>query len=1065
MKDSGFQFKAYIFVLANFLLIISDSFCQNTFKNFNPSNEKTGAAVRALLQDSNGYLWLGSSGGLIRYNGIDFKKYLREDSLSDNDISAFYMSGKDSIWLGYSNGQIAVFNTAGEKFENFNPDEGLPAQKITAIQKDSEGKIWFATYGEGIYFYDGTRIHSINSDDGLSDNSVYTIFIDKNGQIWAGTDGGISIINPHENDKSKQLKKLSMKDGLPDNIVKFISQDETSILIAMQDSGVCRYFPEQKRFDNSFFPGVWNYGSVSSFAMDKMGALWIGTSQNGLIQYFLHSGDVRFYNHKNGLASNAVFTVMEDREHTIWVGSSSGISQYNYSRFEFLNQKDGLLSNNIYAFFTDSKGNYWIGSDVGLTRYSISSMGKTEVKNYTVKNGISHQQVVSIFEDVTGNIWLGTYGGGVCKLNPSTEKIQIYSEKNGLANNNVMSIAADKNGNIWFATLGGVSRISSDGLIKNFFAKDGIGSDYAYFVFNDSKNNIWLATDGGGIVKYDGTNFKTYGKNEGLGSETVFSIDEDKNGNIWLSAADAGIYKYDGLLGEHEGSFQNYNSKNGLRDDSPSVLICDHQNNVIIAHKSGIDKYNSISNTFQYFGADEGLTSFEPNLNAVHKQKDGIIWLGTTNGAVKYNTSESLNNLVEPLTKITRLRVLTEDMQLNSEPTFQHNQNNITFDFIGLSLTNPQKVRYRIMLENFDKDWSAEMQATTFNYPYLPPGNYKFLVKACNNDGLWNKIPASYEFTIKPPFWLTWWFWTFTISFVFGSAYFYTKWKTRKIESEKKILEQKVQDRTKEIMMQKQIIEEKSKNITDSINYAKKIQQAILPPTETIYKTLPDSFVLYKPKDIVSGDFYFFAQKNNHILLAAVDCTGHGVPGAFMSMIGSNQLQQIINEKAITRPSEILTQLNKGIKIALRQSEQNSQKDGMDLALVSFNPDCRNSENYQLEFAGAYRPLYHISEGKLNEVKSDKTAIGGITDENYAFGNKQIPLKKNDVVYICSDGYSDQFGGPDEKKFMTKRFKELILTIQDKNMSEQKEILEKTIENWKGDLEQMDDILVIGIKF
>lgn len=263
-----------------------------------------------------------------------------------------------------------------------------------------------------------------------------------------------------------------------------------------------------------------------------------------------------------------------------------------------------------------------------------------------------------------------------------------------------------------------------------------------------------------------------------------------------------------------------------------------------------------------------------------------------------------------------------------------------------------------------------------------------------------------------------------------------------------------------ELISKNLIIEEKNKNISDSINYAKRIQEAILPATSEMNDVFSDHFILYKPKDVVSGDFYAFARKESKVIFAAVDCTGHGVPGAFMSMIGTDKLNHIVIEQGITKPSEILNQLNLGIKTALKQRDADSgeTRDGMDLALCMFD-----TASGTLEFAGAHRPLYHIN-GELKIVDADKTAIGGWTDENYSFTNHQVEVKKGDCIYLFSDGYADQFGGPKQKKFTTKRFKELLFSIRDKSMEEQKAILNETIEHWKGDLEQVDDILVVGVR-
>ncbi|MCE3278243.1 MAG: protein serine/threonine phosphatase [Bacteroidetes bacterium] len=278
-----------------------------------------------------------------------------------------------------------------------------------------------------------------------------------------------------------------------------------------------------------------------------------------------------------------------------------------------------------------------------------------------------------------------------------------------------------------------------------------------------------------------------------------------------------------------------------------------------------------------------------------------------------------------------------------------------------------------------------------------------------------------------------------------------------------KTLEQK----NKEIAEAYQIIEinrdqiaEKNKNITDSINYARRIQQAILPSREEINRSLNDYFILYKPKDIVSGDFYFYAERNDRVIVAVADCTGHGVPGAFMSMIGNDILNQVIIEKGITRPAEILNLLNKGVKKALKQESTKSETgDGMDIALCSI--DLKNSK---VEFAGAMRPLYHAS-GEIFKINADKASIGGATDENFKFTEQIIKVKKGDSIYIYTDGYLDQFGGEKGKKFMAKNFKNLLSSIHHKPMKEQHDILDVTLTDWAREREQVDDILVMGIKF
>lgn len=265
-----------------------------------------------------------------------------------------------------------------------------------------------------------------------------------------------------------------------------------------------------------------------------------------------------------------------------------------------------------------------------------------------------------------------------------------------------------------------------------------------------------------------------------------------------------------------------------------------------------------------------------------------------------------------------------------------------------------------------------------------------------------------------------------------------------------------------EIELQKQIIEEKNRNITDSIIYAKHIQDAILPLTSKISEAFPESFILFMPKDIVSGDFYWLGEGEGTHLVALCDCTGHGVPGAFMSMIGSNTLTKIVSEQKITEPSKILDQLNRDIKSALKQKSENaSSRDGMDVALCSLKSE---GTHFTLQYAGANRPLIFFENGEIKEILPDKTSIGGFTETIYAFNNHTLTLQKGAMLYMFSDGYADQFGGPKGKKFMYKNMKELFRTIKNLPIREQEKTLREVFNSWKGEIEQVDDVLVIGIR-
>lgn len=282
-------------------------------------------------------------------------------------------------------------------------------------------------------------------------------------------------------------------------------------------------------------------------------------------------------------------------------------------------------------------------------------------------------------------------------------------------------------------------------------------------------------------------------------------------------------------------------------------------------------------------------------------------------------------------------------------------------------------------------------------------------------------------------------------------------------------MEEKVRERTAEVVRQKEEIEKQSEQIAelyeqvkDSILYAKRIQEAILPSKEEINNSLKNSMVLFRPKDIVSGDFYWFSQKHDRAIIAAADCTGHGVPGALMSMIGSSLLNEIVNEKGILEPAAILLALKHGVINALnKQSTGEQTKDGMDIAICSIP-----KEGNKFEYAGANNPLWMIRNGEILETRADRQPVGFFGDNLHTpYTNHTIEVEPNDVIYIFSDGYADQFGGPNGKKFKYSQFKKLLIEITDKKMVDQREILNTRIEDWMGDEEQIDDILIIGIRF
>ncbi|MGZ4099263.1 MAG: SpoIIE family protein phosphatase, partial [Bacteroidia bacterium] len=415
---------------------------------------------------------------------------------------------------------------------------------------------------------------------------------------------------------------------------------------------------------------------------------------------------------------------------------------------------------------------------------------------------------------------------------------------------------------------------------------------------------------------------------------------------------------------------------------------------------------------------------------------------------------------------------------LPSNLVLPFSKNNLTFQFVGISLVAPEKVLYQYKLEGIDKDWTPAIGKTEATYPSLPPGKYTFMVRAGNNDGIWNTFPATYEFEILSPWYKTVWFYVLCGLILITGIISYNYLKTRKLKADKQKLEETVNERTKElrkekekveiinkeVVLQKAEIEHKNIEITDSIKYAKNIQEALLPALGDTEKALDNCFIFYLPKDIVSGDFFWFHENEQTRYIAAADCTGHGVPGAFMSIIGNTLLNDIVSRQKNTRPGDILLELHKGVKKALHQSQKDSQRrDGMDIALCAID-----KTSSTINYSGANRPLWIFRKNKdyqLEIIKPNKFPIGGLElEENRVYQNHSISVLPGDCIYIFSDGFADQFGGPRGKKFMLANMQKLLHSNMSLEMHKQKEKIALAFNEWKQDLEQIDDILVIGIR-
>jgi serine phosphatase RsbU (regulator of sigma subunit) len=406
------------------------------------------------------------------------------------------------------------------------------------------------------------------------------------------------------------------------------------------------------------------------------------------------------------------------------------------------------------------------------------------------------------------------------------------------------------------------------------------------------------------------------------------------------------------------------------------------------------------------------------------------------------------------------LKSLTAIDSFTVDPIYRH----MKFSFASLDYWNPKENRmaYSLVKAGKPEEWIALDNQNTILVSGLRAGLYSLKVDGTNHSGRWNSETRELIIKVNAPIWQSRIavisYAVFLVVLIYLIIYFRTKhlWKLNREYKEREII-------AKQIEFQKEELSVKNKNITDSINYAKRIQMALMPSRKIFAKKFPDSFILHMPKDIVSGDFYWINEVGGRIYFAAVDCTGHGVPGAFMSIIGFELFRRITEIEKKKQPAEILNSLSKGFETIFQDVENITLRDGMDVAFCAVD-----KEMNVLEFAGAFNPLYLVRDNTITEIKGDRCSVGldnelGIAG-NTMFSDHVIQLRDGDIIYIFTDGFADQFGGPEGKKYKYRRFRHLLLALHQLPMERQVEFLQRSILDWKGDLDQVDDILVMGVR-
>ena len=1107
-------FQISLIILLFYSVNLTGQTNQYFFHQLSTDDGLSQNSVYCSFQDSKGYMWFGTSDGLNRYDGYSFKVYKHivsdYNSLSDNWITGICEDRKGNLWIATHGGGLNKFNEKTNTFKRFITDTTktytLKSNIIRNLLYLKSEILWIGT-DNGLNKFDikSERFIKIpiNSDSKYKDINVpiNNIKIDKNKNLWIATwDNGLIKYNISSHIITNFIKG-SRNRSVSINRIKTLALHDSILWIGTYGGGINKmniyseefeYFSSQKG-DASTLSS--NY--IYSLYLDKEEQLWVGTYNDGLNLYQAKNNEFQRFlinDDNQSIKSNWIPSISEDESGLLWVGTDKGVFNTRSNGYFFKHIKlSNILKNNtkeynINVIYEAKNKDIFIGTwgnGLFVKNYNTKKVSKFIIAHE--KQFIGNNKIWTITEDENNNLWIGTGKGLVC-INRKTKSIKEFLHKKGNDNslpyNNISSLNFDSEGFLWIGTWGG-GVIKYDTKENTFISiceeKYKAFDKYINRIFVDS-TNIWVGTHASGLHVY---NTETGTQNiflndindaKSIPDNNITAITKDKNGYIWLGFSDAGICK----INKDHKICETYTKKDGLVDNYIAALIFDKNGILWISTHNGLSQFNPKTTRFYNYTKEDGLQSNQFT-KGYCLSSDSIVYFGGSNGYNEFNPYGIKRNIHVPKIEISKFKLFNKEENLhnwinkNNELELTYEDYVISFEFVALDFHAPTKNQYMYQLDGFDKDYIFSGNRNFVTYTNLPPGAYTFKVTASNSDDVWNGKAKELKIIVKPPYWKTWWFYTLVIVLIALVIYLYVVIRLNNLKKIKERLELKVAERTITLEMQKQtiqtvsdelgekniILEEKNKEILESILYAQHIQKSIFPPIETLGEYFDDSFIFLKPKDILSGDFYYMnrivVDNKEHIYLASVDCTGHGVSGALMSVIGNEWLEQTIVKSKRIKASDILQDMHNGILKSLHKSDDEKNINvGMDMSLIHYIP----SENI-IEYAGANRPLYYIRDNKFHKIKSNRSGIA-CPISNPTFKSVMLDVKPNDKYYIFSDGYSDQFGGPNGKKFLSKQFQCLILKTSKHSMKEQRSLLIDAFDKWKTNYEQIDDVLVIG---
>ncbi|RYU94411.1 sensor histidine kinase [Emticicia agri] len=735
--------------------------------------------IHNLFQDKKGNIWLGTFNGISKYNGHTFENFNRKSGLVDNFFETGIEDHEGNIWLGFRGG---VTKYDGENFTNYTSNEGLSGNSIFKILEDSKNNIWFATKGNGVTMLDKDRktFTHFGSKQGVP-AAVFGIVEDKKGNIWFATENGDLIKYDF-----RSFSAYTTNEGLPNNSLLDLTNDASGHLWMTTWTGVVKF--DGINFHHAL--GLLNNSWAGRLIVDRGGNIWFGGEPGGVCRIDKSGKTATNITTNEGLPDIMVMSAMEDHNGNIWFGTQKGAVKYS-KLVSNLTQKDGLLNLSVSCVGKDNKQNIWVGTEHGGV--SKIDFETNTIKSYTTSQGLTNNDITNIMHDQAGNTWVGAMFSNIVRFNADGKTLTHFRDSGTY----VVCIFEDKAGNIWYSSRhkNGIFRMNKNDTTATFFSpKNGLPQGQVVKVWQDREENMWFCTFNG-VSRLDksGKTLTNFTEKEGFHFNVVESVIEDKHGNFWFTNLSDGVT----CLNYKNKTFIHFTEKEGLSNNTAFGILEDKSGNLWFNTRIGLSKLpasavqqlasaNPLEKPvyFRNYNAEQGYLSFGAGRFDIVEDSSGKIWLPMVDRVTIFDPNQELVKAEKPTVELTNIKLYNEPIDWKKDTSFilkngikvasykfrqlskwnklpedlslAYNNNYLNFEFVGINTNTPQKLIYQYILEGLEKTWSVPSARSEAVYGNLPTGNYVFKVKTMNSDGNWSDELA-YSFTIRPPFWLTWW--------------------------------------------------------------------------------------------------------------------------------------------------------------------------------------------------------------------------------------------------------------------------------------------------------------------